>query len=134
MAVRVNITFPFKPTGVERFQSEEDMRAFFGPVAEYLGHGGEGGGWPQGSTDVFLAIPDGEDVKAWATRMCDTLRAAGAPAATSLAIFPEDDRDFWTREWWRVDVFGPHGEDGPLMMRMRNDYNAPDGLVELGDV
>jgi hypothetical protein len=110
------------------------MRAFFGSAAEYLGHGGEGGGWPHGSTDVFLGIPDGEDVKAWAARMCDTLRAAGTPAGTFLAIFPEDDRDFWNREWWRVDVYGPQGEDGPRMMRMRNDYDAPGGLVELGYV
>lgn len=134
VAVTVNITFPSKPTGVERFESEEDMRALFGPVAEYLGHGGEGGGWPHGSTDVFLAVPDGEEMKAWAARVCDCLRAAGAPAGTSVAIFPEDDRDFWDREWLRVDVFGPHGKDGPLMMRVRNDYDAPGGLVELGPV
>jgi hypothetical protein len=130
VAVRVNITFPSKPTGVERFDHEDDVAAFFRPLAEFGGFGTSS----DGSTSVCLVIPDREDVKAWAARMCDTLRAAGAPAGTSLAIFPEDDRDFWNREWWRLDVFGPHGENGPLMMRMRNDYNAPDGLVELGYV
>ena len=134
MAVTANISFPSKPAGVERFETEEDMRAFLGSVGEYLGHGGEGGGWPDGSTDVFVGMPNGEDVKAWATRLCDALLAAGVPAGTTLAIFPDDVRDFWSREWWRVDVFGPHGESGPPMMRVRNDYDAPDGLVELGYV
>ena len=127
MAVTVNIMFPSKPTGVERFEHWDDVAAFFHPLAEFRGFGTSGD-----STDVFLGIPDGEDVKAWAARMCDTLRAAGAPAGTFLSIFPEGVRDIWNSEWWRVDVFGPHGEDGPRMMRMRNDYNAPDGLVERG--
>jgi hypothetical protein len=129
VAVTVNITFPSKPTGVERFDHEDDIAAFFRPLAEFLGFGTSGG-----STDVFLGIPEGEDVKAWAARMCHTLRAAGAPAGTSLAIFPEDNGDIWNSEWWRVDVLGPQGKDGPLMMRMRNDYDAPGGLVELGYV
>ncbi len=134
MAVTANISFPSKPAVVERFVTEEDMRAFLGPVAEYLGHGGEGGGWPHGSTDVFVGMPDGQDVRVWAARLCDALLTAGAPAGTTLAIFPDDDPDFWSREWWRVDVFGPRGERGPRMMRMRYDYDAPDGPVELGEV
>jgi hypothetical protein len=129
VAARAIISFPSKPTAVERFEQMDDVAAFFRPHAAFLGLGTSGD-----SADVFLGIPDGEDVKAWAARMCDTLRAAGSPAGTALAIFPEGDRDFWNREWWRVDVFGPRGEDGPRMMRMRNDYDAPGGLVELGYV
>jgi hypothetical protein len=128
VAVRANISFPSKPTGVERFDHEDDVAAFVRPLGEFLGFGTS----PDGSTDVFIGVPDDEGVKAWAARMCDTLRAVGAPAGTSLAIFPEDDRKFWDREWWRVEVFGPCGEDGPPMMRMRNDWDAPDGFVELG--
>jgi hypothetical protein len=128
VAATVNISFPSKPTGVERFDHMDDVAAFFHPLAEFLGLGTSS----DGSTDVYLGVPEGEDVKAWAARMCDALRAAGAPTGTSLAIFPEDDSDCWDREWWRVDVFGPHGEGGPRMMRVRNDYDAPDGLVELG--
>jgi hypothetical protein len=130
VAVRANISFPSRPTGLERFDHEDDVAAFARPLGEFLGFGTSS----DGSTDVGIGMHDSEDVKAWVARMCDALRAAGAPAGTSLAIFPEDDRDFWDREWWRVDVFGPGGEDGPLMMRMRNDYDAPDGLVELGYV
>jgi hypothetical protein len=112
VAVTVNILFPAKPEGAGRFETEEDMRAFFGPVAEYLGHGGEGGGWPAGSTDVLLAIPDGEDVEGWVARMCDFLRTAGARRGTFLAVFPNGPLG----EWQRVDVYGSqrHAEPGSV--------------------
>ncbi len=91
MAVTVHIEFPAKPSGADRIDTEEGAVAFFSPLAVYLGHGTGGS---DGGCSAYLGIPDGEDVKAWAARMCDTLRVAGAPAGTFLAIFPEDDREF----------------------------------------
>jgi hypothetical protein len=100
VAVNVNIMFPAKPTGAGRFETEEDMMTFFSPVAEYFGFGTSS----DGSTDVSLGIPDGEDVEEWLARMCDLLRAVGAHPDTFMAVFPEGNRP--GDGWRRVDLKG----------------------------
>ncbi len=100
MAVTVNIMFPAPPPGARRFETEDDMMAFFSPFAEYLGFGTSS----DDSTDVYLGIPDGADVEEWLARVCDVLRTAGAHPDTLIAVFPDG---YWPGDGWRrVDLKG----------------------------
>jgi hypothetical protein len=104
--VTVNIMFPAGRKGAGPFELKDQLADFFGPAAQFLGHGDA----PDGSGDVLFEFADDENVEPWLTRLCDFLRAAGARRKTFLAVFPDGPGG----EWQRVDVYGSqrHAEPG----------------------
>src|SRR5262245_28893058 len=84
MGANIYIYCPSGEEGAIRGELEDDVEAFFGDAAEFVG---ALGGVPGFNLDFELA--DGEDVEAWVVRLRDFLKEANARPSTFFDVFPE---------------------------------------------
>jgi hypothetical protein len=104
VSVDIVILMPVAPEGAGDCELLRWLEEFFGPSAEFLGHGCSLDGTRDLSFNYKLA--DGEDVEAWVARLCEFLRGIKAGRGTFLAVYPEGWRP--RKEYHRVDLFGRH--------------------------